>query len=508
MKFSEVIKLLQEKNIVDKREIQGDDVFHDIALIDDNTSNCNEDYLYIGHIGQVYNMKSLPKFLLYYGENSYKSDIKLTNSVKIKEKDLPLAFNVIRKELMASLKVEQTYTKMLRMILNGRGISSILDELREKTGNAVAVLDITGKIISHSTPFDVPDSLWIDSADKGYCPYEFMEHLGKKRSKGISPKSTKAFISICEERNLEYLCSKVLSQEHLLGYVFMFRCKNNFDEKSKELLPMISRAASEVMLRGNDNKTFRSNLYSNILVDILEGINPTQARIRIQNSDLSFPKSMKVLYVRPSYYHGKNYVKRELYGKLLMIFDKTPSLYYKKGIAVIVPVDGNYSIDEMAMDSLKDLISIEHLKVGISNSFSEPAHFAKYYKQAEDALRFAKRLNNEEDISNYNDFAFFHMINELPMELHLGKFCHPVLARLREYDHEKHTELYDTLKLLAETGFNQKKTADMMYIHRNTLNYRKKRIEEIGGISLNEPGLLFQLLYSFEIDNFIENRNQ
>lgn len=507
MKFSTMIKLIKKKTIVKNVNIAKDDEFIDIALLDSNIFSYSEDFLYIGHITQLNNIDELPKFLLYLDDDICDSDINLTNYAKIDQKDFALVFNTIREELMRSIKAEKAYTKMLQMILDGRGLSAILDELEEKTGNAIAVLDITGKIIANSRPFEVPDPLWIQSVERGYCPYEFMEHLGKLRSKNISPKTTEAFVSFCEDTSLTYLCSKILSKDYLLGYVFMFKCKKSFDQQDRQLLPMISNVTSEMLLRGNDNVSLRSQLYSNILVDMLKGIDPIQASIRIQNSELSFFERMKVLYVQPSYYHGEGYIKDELHTSLVTIFSKAPSLYYKKGIVLIASVNENHQINEALMKELKALVKRQHVKVGVSNSFTDPALFARYYHQAEDALRFARMINMQDGIHYYHNFAFFDMISELPIELHLGKYCHPALARLRQYDHERNTELYRTLKILAETGFNQRKTAELMYIHRNTLNYRKKRIEEVGGINLDDHGLLFQLLYSFEIDSFLENRN-
>lgn len=508
MKFSVMIKLIREKINIRALDIPEDGDFLDISLLDHNTANFCDNILYIGNISELSNKNSMPSFLLYFGEENLDNPLNLKNYASIDSNDYAFAFNIIREELMRSLKAEQAYTNMLRMILDGRGLTDILDELTQNTGNPIAVLDISGKIIAHSRSFMVPDPLWIHSVELGYCPYEFMDHIKKVRCKNASPRTAEAFISLCQDTNITYLCSKVLSKEYLLGYVFMFECETPFDKHTKQLLPMISKITSEMILRGNNNVSLRSQLYSSILIDMLDGIDPTQARMRIQNSDLHFSERMKVLYVRPLYYHGENYIKEELHNTLLTIFDKAPSVYYKKGIILIVPVNENYNINESSIDELKNLAQKQHLEVGISNAFMDPAFFAKYYIQAEEALRFSRLLNREDSISNYCDFAFFDMLSRIPMEFHLGTFCHPALARLRQYDHEHHTELYNTLKVLTETGFNQRKTAELLFLHRNTLNYRKLRIEEIGGINLDDTDVLFQLFYSFQIDSFIENKNQ
>ena len=508
MKFSAMIKLIQSKIKIKDSKLSDDKEFFDVALLDDSMCTYNDEILYFGHFKQINDKNLSPNFLLLYDDEITDDWNKLTNYVRIEEKDYALVFNIIREELMHSLRVEKTYSSMLRMILNGRGLQAILNELTEKSGNAMAVLDITGKILAHSTSFNVPDPLWIQSVERGYCPCEFMEHVRQLRSKNDSPKTTEAFTSFCNTSNLAYLCSKILSNDYLIGYVFMFECEKPFDEQSKQLLPMISKATSEVILRGNNNVSLRSQLYCSILADMLEGIDSTQARMRIQNSELHFPQRMCVIYTKPSYYHGENYVKENLHNTLLSIFEKAPSLYYNRGIILIVPVNESYQINETALKKLKALAKEQHVKVGISNSFNDATLFNEYYNQAEYALIFSQRLCKEDGINYYCDFAFFDILSELPIELHLGKFCHPALARLRRYDHDHDSELYRTLKFFVQTGFNQKKTAELLFLHRNTLNYRKQRIEEVGGICFDNDELLFQLLYSFKIDSFLENKNQ
>ncbi|QGU95986.1 hypothetical protein GOM49_13605 [Clostridium bovifaecis] len=508
MKFSEVIKLVKNKITIKSSDLLSDGEFFDIALLDKSVTYYDNEILYIGHYAQLSYENMLPKHFIFFHDENDCSCRKLSNYIQIEEKNYAFVFNVIREELMRSLKAEQTYANMLRMILNGRGLEAILNGLAEKAGNAMVVLDISGKILAHSTPFNVPDPLWIQSVERGYCPIEFMEHIRQMRSRKDSPKTTEAFTSVCDSTNMSYLCSKILSKDFLLGYVFMFECDQSIDEQTRQLLPIISKATSELILRGKDSVSLRSQLYCNILVDMLEGINPSQARMRIQNSELHFPERMSVLYAKPSYYHGENYIKEELHKTLLTIFDKAPSVYYNKGIVLIIPVDDSYHIDESAMEELRLLAKEQHIKVGVSNAFNDPALFPNYYSQAEYAILFSQRLSKEDNINYYSDFAFFDILNKMPVEVHLGKFCHPALARLRGYDHEHGTELYNTLKVLTETGFNQRKTAELLFLHRNTLNYRKHRIEEVGGICFENEGLLFQLLYSFQIDGFLEGKNQ
>ena len=81
----------------------------------------------------------------------------------------------------------------------------------------------------------------------------------------------------------------------------------------------------------------------------------------------------------------------------------------------------------------------------------------------------------------------------------LDQHCQPALARLLEYDAKKNTELFNTLRVYTQAGFNKSRTAQLLFSHRNTISYRIQQIEQICGIDLSNEDLLFTLQLSFNI---------
>ena len=65
-------------------------------------------------------------------------------------------------------------------------------------------------------------------------------------------------------------------------------------------------------------------------------------------------------------------------------------------------------------------------------------------------------------------------------------YCNEKLKPLEMYDNENGSFLIDTLVNYYMNGFNIGKTAQMMFVHRNSLQYRLKKIEEILGIRLDD----------------------
>ena len=66
------------------------------------------------------------------------------------------------------------------------------------------------------------------------------------------------------------------------------------------------------------------------------------------------------------------------------------------------------------------------------------------------------------------------------------EYCNNKLAKLEEYDHANGTFLQETLLSYYMNGFNSAKTAEVLFIHRNSLNYRLKKIEELLELEIND----------------------
>lgn len=80
--------------------------------------------------------------------------------------------------------------------------------------------------------------------------------------------------------------------------------------------------------------------------------------------------------------------------------------------------------------------------------------------------------------------------------------AHPALKCLRAYDEKHHTQLYLTLETYLQCERNYVKTAEALFIHRNSLLYRIERIRKLTGLNLEAPDIRLHLLMSYHIERF------
>lgn len=76
----------------------------------------------------------------------------------------------------------------------------------------------------------------------------------------------------------------------------------------------------------------------------------------------------------------------------------------------------------------------------------------------------------------------------------LRNYCDKRLQKLEEYDSANNTELINTFLAYYMNGYNATKTADSLYIHRNTLQYRLSKINELLGLKADDYGEYLEII--------------
>ena len=74
------------------------------------------------------------------------------------------------------------------------------------------------------------------------------------------------------------------------------------------------------------------------------------------------------------------------------------------------------------------------------------------------------------------------------------------LGRLIQYDKNNGTDLYDFLKIYIKNDGSIKKTADDLFVHRNTVNYKISKIESIINMDITNLDNLLLIKMVLEIE--------
>lgn len=107
--------------------------------------------------------------------------------------------------------------------------------------------------------------------------------------------------------------------------------------------------------------------------------------------------------------------------------------------------------------------------------------------QAIDAWDLGQHLATSGGLFYYEELGLYRLLARLRGNEEMKRFYQDTLGPLEDYDKRHNAELVHTLAVFFEQNANASQAARILYIHRNTLNYRLQRITEITGLSLEDP---------------------
>lgn len=422
-------------------------------------------------------------------------------NILINEADMPLLYRLLHNKLKKEQAAERAYTKLLKSIYSGESMQSVLDEYAADNGHFIVVLDVSGRILANSYPV-IENTVWEDAVKNGFCDYDFMDHIRSRSKKRRQGSSELPSVYYCQNKALYYLSNRIHISDKHVGNVFMIRRTEVFTEQDYDIITTISRIFGDIIRKEQQNTDVNTYLYGGIMGDLLSGMPESQARSRLKTSGLSFPKSMRVVFLRSLQYYGDRYLRTTLLPKLQSYIPDFPYLVHRDGLIIIADND---KIKTSPLKSNFDkFCTSQHLIAGISDIFSDPILFPEYFEQASSVVKLAQKLNRTSSVLMFRDFAFYILLDNVENQHKLKALAHPALTTLRNYDEEKKSNLFETLKTFISYGFSPTETADAMFLHRNTFNYRKHKIEELCGISLEDNMTRFQLACSYRIFDYLD----
>jgi DNA-binding PucR family transcriptional regulator len=111
--------------------------------------------------------------------------------------------------------------------------------------------------------------------------------------------------------------------------------------------------------------------------------------------------------------------------------------------------------------------------------------------EAERALMLGERLHGPGYLTVYGDVFALDYVGRLIEDDRLADVYEQVVSRLLAFDHTEGAELVPTLEQYLASACSMQTTATGMGVHRNTVLYRLKRIEELAGVDLADGEVRF-----------------
>lgn len=170
----------------------------------------------------------------------------------------------------------------------------------------------------------------------------------------------------------------------------------------------------------------------------------------------------------------------------------------------LVTITGNYT--EKMMDSFShdiyDYLSLclqknETFFISIGKCTKSIRCLYKSYHQALSIQNFLKNEKNNSNLLSYSNMGIYKLLLGIEDKEILEEYYEKTVQPLVDYDQKNHSDLADVLWTYLNHDGSVKDTADELFVHRNTINYKLNRAAEILDMNLSSLDVRLQLTLGF-----------
>lgn len=143
------------------------------------------------------------------------------------------------------------------------------------------------------------------------------------------------------------------------------------------------------------------------------------------------------------------------------------------------------------------------IRAGVSEIFSDVKNLRTAVTHAVDTLKMNSQKHENVSVSYYDDMIEYRLFRSVPSTHTLEKMSDRILKELLLPENE---DLLNTLVVYLDCDCSAKRTAEIMFLHSNTLHYRIHKIENILHRSLKKNEDLFDVMLAVKMYAYIQNQ--
>lgn len=394
----------------------------------------------------------------------------------------------------------QWENKLHELLHNGSELQDFVNASDVVIGWPISILDRAEKTLASSSFEDSDDIIWKEICS-GYIRTELLVKDSVKITEVMKYDKPIQRYSTVSGRVI--LSQAIRVNGHVVGFIAAHhphQCEQLFSRGVEQLVNYLTSFVAERMRCIEFYNMSRGSMFEYLLVDLIEGIITDEELIEDRLLFLNWHPNKKNVMLRIEAPLKKLITLRD---HIHHVVPNSRCIIYNKCIVAIISDLVSNDLQVSLYDLLQSFLKEYHAKCGISNPFSSLSETSKYFNQASFALRIGKAYHPESELYPYSQFTVYHALSTLSKHVNISDFYHQIFRQFLPLT-KANGVLFDTLRVYLQTNCNIAASAKKLYIHRNSMIYRIKRLEEEFHIDFSDVDTRLQLLMSYKIYDIIE----
>jgi GAF domain-containing protein/sugar diacid utilization regulator len=414
-------------------------------------------------------------------------------------------------------RVWAIHESLTEMVLRGEGLPALTSAIAGLVDNPVLLEDRGGRVLGWAAPSGSPGSKPVTLAELSR-PGSEAARLVKRLTDLGRPARLPA---VAGEMTSRYVAPVAVAGE-TLAMLSVPEVASRLDALDvlavREAATVVALVLTRERIALETERRLRGDLLTEIVTGVLEDEDNLLRRATLLGHDLLAPHALLLVDVQPSTLRSGSReglatltnVKQDLCELVReLVWRNTPQwLIASRGSQVLALLRlAGESPDEKVLATARRLHGLAarrwpnaRISVVVSRACRGVREVAAGCSEAQRFLELHRALGQRGGVILVERLGLYSILlqqRELGQELLV--FAGDRLGPLREYDLKHDGNLVACLRAYLAAGGELKVAARELYLHRNSVRYKLRRISEITGLALSDPEVRFQLQLAFRI---------
>lgn len=427
-------------------------------------------------------------------------------SVFYSERSLPAVFNMMADKISRFVRWNDALKNVL---YRNEGLQALLD-LSSFLPGTLLLTNAGYKLQASVYKEEVSDPTVDEVRQLGYHTFETIERIHKEVPL-VSSQDTSEYIS--KISNNYTIIRLIRYKERIAARLCLILNGPKTDPSYSDYMAILGNAIAEYLF-SRQSVDYASNAELGSLVsDIMEGriVNQTELDQRMKQVKLIAHRYFHLMLVSFDQEGSRSPIPwNYVISQLQYIFPYSNITTYNGDILLIIQKRQRKSRVKFNEKYLMNLLEQYNGFSCMGNASEFIMSLPPMYHQVHGALRIGSHLDPKRRIYYYEDFAMYQIV-ELAADSeikhlssrNLAHLCNNEMIALIMYDQKYNTNMADILLTFLRYERNTTKAAEALFMHRNTLLYKIKKIEEIIDRDLEDPDFRARMLFSGYVVNYM-----
>ncbi|MCR4673024.1 MAG: helix-turn-helix domain-containing protein [Lachnospiraceae bacterium] len=415
-------------------------------------------------------------------------------------------YNIVNRVI---IKYREWRNSVVDDIVKGKSISEMIEAASERLNGYVILTNPGGKVMTSSVKGTFEDPLTQEIIDQGFTPYNTSLFF-RAELKSCGKSYPDLMKGLFPDKGVTYYLKKIRIEGGTAAelLVTLHSADKAFDTEAA--INGFGNVIGAILARSKEKYLIHNKAFTTLLQDLSDNKLESDAEVRNRFRLLTVPVE-KYVYCVIADFEEDGVSDEYILHQLDSVFPNANIAKWNNQFVIMVSMPTHeYNLDRiMDVEAVNKVLKPLSGKAIVSYATSKYDKFRTIYRLTHRLLEIIKCLDvtsNYGNIYRYMDYMIYldidMMAKTYQMEMGHSDIIYMAdhgIISLARYDAEHKSGLVDVLMNYLLNGSNVAKTAEVMYMHRNTVLNKINRINKIIEADLSDGMTQQRLLYSCQV---------